>query len=401
MTKENGILERIYKQKRLSGDIDKIKLAYRQNPVTPANAQALVEGLLGHTGLSEPMAAKYANSIGNKGFAAGNGLIYGMSYGDPSKGHYVFTDLTADASGRLQTSRDRKSAITAKFSNMESQEKMRKIHRNNFMIEDMDGNAIGLHEEGKSFLKSLTGHDLGQISRLRTDLINHAGRSDEVLREMKDFADELATQGDKDQARIVKIFAGYIKSKVAGRGVKEEDEAMKNYDSKTQGVNAWHDSFNKYIRLDQYKGWKKSDRQITEDSDKANKLAYRNERMMNRMSSLDIKHDKQRNKGLAYIEKNKEQIREDYMKKGGYSAEEAEKQINLDRLSYTKHSDEDKAKIKEDYEKEIKGNSAEESKLRDPIIKSFIGGFDPGSERTLAACLIHASRARKFPSGSE
>ena len=29
------------------------------------------------------------------------------------------------------------------------------------------------------------------------------------------------------------------------------------------------------------------------------------------------------------------------------------------------------------------------------------GEFDPGSERTLAACLTHASRAGKFPSGSE
>jgi hypothetical protein len=28
-------------------------------------------------------------------------------------------------------------------------------------------------------------------------------------------------------------------------------------------------------------------------------------------------------------------------------------------------------------------------------------GFDPGSERTLAAWFRHASRARKFPSGSD
>jgi len=27
--------------------------------------------------------------------------------------------------------------------------------------------------------------------------------------------------------------------------------------------------------------------------------------------------------------------------------------------------------------------------------------FDPGSERTLAACLTHASRTRKYPSGYE
>ena len=31
----------------------------------------------------------------------------------------------------------------------------------------------------------------------------------------------------------------------------------------------------------------------------------------------------------------------------------------------------------------------------------FYGEFDPGSGRTLAACLTHASRARKSPSGGE
>ena len=29
------------------------------------------------------------------------------------------------------------------------------------------------------------------------------------------------------------------------------------------------------------------------------------------------------------------------------------------------------------------------------------GEFDPGSERTLAECFMHASRARKLPSGGE
>lgn len=32
---------------------------------------------------------------------------------------------------------------------------------------------------------------------------------------------------------------------------------------------------------------------------------------------------------------------------------------------------------------------------------NIFGEFDPGSERTLAACLIHASRARKSPQGDE
>jgi hypothetical protein len=35
---------------------------------------------------------------------------------------------------------------------------------------------------------------------------------------------------------------------------------------------------------------------------------------------------------------------------------------------------------------------ASQSKLYE-LIKHFIGEFDPGSGRTLAACLIHASRA--------
>jgi hypothetical protein len=36
-----------------------------------------------------------------------------------------------------------------------------------------------------------------------------------------------------------------------------------------------------------------------------------------------------------------------------------------------------------------------QSKLYE-LIKHFIGEFDPGSGRTLAACLIHASRANRW-----
>src|SRR5680860_272172 len=35
------------------------------------------------------------------------------------------------------------------------------------------------------------------------------------------------------------------------------------------------------------------------------------------------------------------------------------------------------------------------------VSQIFHGEFDPGSGRTLAACLTHASRARKYPSGFE
>ena len=38
-------------------------------------------------------------------------------------------------------------------------------------------------------------------------------------------------------------------------------------------------------------------------------------------------------------------------------------------------------------------------KFRKKLFIIIYGEFDPGSERTLAACLIHASRARKFRKG--
>ena len=34
------------------------------------------------------------------------------------------------------------------------------------------------------------------------------------------------------------------------------------------------------------------------------------------------------------------------------------------------------------------------------FVLCLYGEFDPGSGRTLAACLTHASRAMKFPSGN-
>jgi hypothetical protein len=50
-------------------------------------------------------------------------------------------------------------------------------------------------------------------------------------------------------------------------------------------------------------------------------------------------------------------------------------------------------KLSEDFSFRKVGTS--QSKLYE-LIKHFIGEFDPGSGRTLAACLIHASRANHW-----
>lgn len=233
MVKENGLLQQLVNQKRIKGKdglpVDYKQLAdnYRNNPVTPAFAQAMVMGLLKETNLSDHLAARYANNIGNKGFAAGNALAYGMARGDVSKGCYVFDDLVADSSGRLHTSYSRRAAINGKFANMESQTKMRAIHPDNFIAEGLNSEAVGITDEGKSFLRSLTGHDLGQIGRLRTDVINKIGKSQRAMADLVKLVKECEEAENYQQAEIIKVFAGYIKIKSEGaKGIKERDDAL-------------------------------------------------------------------------------------------------------------------------------------------------------------------------------
>ena len=199
--------------------------------MTPAHLQAFVQGLFKQTNLNDKMAARYANQVGGISFGAGNSLAYGMSYGDVASGGYKFNDLTVDKDGKkLEISKGRNQAMVGKFSNLESQTKMRTMHPDVIIKEGSDGNATGIHEGGVEYLKSLTSHDLSQINRLRLDVIRKIGSSKQTLREMKKLADTLAESTDKkdqNQAEVIKYFTGYIKAKYEGKGL-EDDAKFKN-----------------------------------------------------------------------------------------------------------------------------------------------------------------------------
>jgi hypothetical protein len=226
MAKENGILQDLAKTMKLDqNQTTQLVKDFKNNPVTPAYAQALVQGALKATNMDNALAGRYAHKIGSSSFSAGNGLAFGMTSGNSATGNYEFDKLNFK-DGALQTSQSRKDAIIGKFDNLESQAKMRTVHPDVFIKEAQSGDATGLSEEGKDFIKSLTAHDLGQINRLRLDVIRKIGKSKPALRDIKLLAKDLEEQGDQNQADIVKYFAGYIKSKIEGKGeLKDRAEA--------------------------------------------------------------------------------------------------------------------------------------------------------------------------------
>ena len=237
MAKENGFLEKLYKQGKLKGieNNEQFKTMvsdFRSNPVSPAYLQALVQGAFMEMKVKDSQAARYADMIGGRSFAAGNSLGYGMSYGDVASGGFKFQDLQFNsATGQLVSSVDRMNAIIGKFANMESQSKIRSLHPDVMIREDANGNATGISEEGKAFIMSLTGHDLGQISRLRLDVIRKIASSKSALQDLKKMIDSLEDT-DKDQANIIRNFTGYIINTHKGQGLNQDKHFnKKNIDS--------------------------------------------------------------------------------------------------------------------------------------------------------------------------
>jgi len=242
MAQSGGILEKVSRDQGLNDqETEQVVKDFRTNPVTPAYAQAMVQGMFKEIGLEKNLAARYADKVGSISFAGGNSLGYGMAVGNASTGSFEFSKMKFK-NGALVTSDERMGAIRGKFANLESQQKMRTLHPDVFIKEDYDGNATGLSEEGKDFINTLTPHDLGQISRMRLDVIRKIGLNDHVLGDLEKMVDALEKEGagqDKQKAQLIKTFTGYIISKSSGKGVEDEKYykgAIKAYDKKIKGI---------------------------------------------------------------------------------------------------------------------------------------------------------------------
>jgi len=218
MTKSNGLLSKLAEKGKygISQDnIEQIARSVRQAPVTPGNAQALVHGIFNSMGLNDSMAAKYANDLGEISIEKSNGLGYGIAKPDDVSGGHSFDEMKVE-DGRLVASERRMAAVNGKLNNIESQLKMRTVHPDTIIAEDQGGGAAYITEMGRSFLQNLTNHDLGQIGRLRGDVLK-IGRNPAVLKELKRFAEEVS-ETNEDQARIIKYFTGYVASRFKGGG---------------------------------------------------------------------------------------------------------------------------------------------------------------------------------------
>ncbi|RLC37740.1 hypothetical protein DRH27_03640 [Candidatus Falkowbacteria bacterium] len=231
MTQDGGLIESALKDTKVTGadgkekvmskeEIQSVTKDYRSNNVSPAYAQALIQGMFKQTGLDDKMSARHANQIGGISFAGGNGVGYGMAMGDAATGGYKY-DTYRMMDGGLESSKGRNEAIVGKFNNLESQARMRTLHPDTIIIEAPNGDANGIHEAGKAYLRSLTSHDMGQVNRVRLDVIQKIGTSDKTLKEIMDLADEVGVN-NKEQAEIIRTFAGYIKGSVQGKGMKPD-----------------------------------------------------------------------------------------------------------------------------------------------------------------------------------
>lgn len=241
MTRENGILEKMARKGTLGDmgkgeefnkNLDILKKDFAANPVTPANAQAMVRGMLEEVGVSEKKAARISNDIGEVSFTAGNGLLFGSALGDTDTGDFEFEKL-GFKNGRLQTSTTKKAAIAGKYTNVETQAKMRMLHPDIFISERPDGTASGLTEDGRYFLEnSLHGNDLTQMNRLRSDVVKKIANSPQTLKDIKDLVDKLSkgTEAQRQQAKHIKYFTGYILRKVRIGEDKDQEKIENAYD---------------------------------------------------------------------------------------------------------------------------------------------------------------------------
>ncbi|MBN2884675.1 hypothetical protein JXE04_01995 [Patescibacteria group bacterium] len=244
MTAKGGILETLAEKDVLGEDgkqnINSIKKDYNSNRVSPAYIQALVQGSLLKTGVNSDLAGRYANDVGLINFASGNGGAYGIANGDVASGEYKFSDIHFDVdTGGLETSTTRIDETVGKFATMESQSKMRAIHPDTILKQNKYGEATGLSGLGEAMLKSLNGHDLGQISRLRTDLVNKFGKSDQAMKDAIALIKKLEASGsdiEKAQASNIKYFVGYIQSKKSSGGDSKDaakiEQAYKDLEKK-------------------------------------------------------------------------------------------------------------------------------------------------------------------------
>ena len=238
MTESNGLLEKLNRQEALAkdangkgrvlddGEMKALKDDISNRPVTPAHVQAMIRGVLANAGMKDNVSARHAADLGDRSFVAGNGLAYGMAMGDEASGDYKFENFDFK-DGRLVTSERRKAAVAGKFSNIESQLKMRTLHPDLFISEAPDGSAVDLTDDGEYMMKSLSAHDMAQIGRMRPDAINKIAASAKAIDNIKKFADGLEADGEKQAADLIRYMGGYIKnSRARAMGLKDYKEAI-------------------------------------------------------------------------------------------------------------------------------------------------------------------------------
>ena len=188
-------------------------------------------------GMTEQEAIKQLVDLGEIAFSKGNFANFGMASVN-ERGEYVKT-----------SNEEQMNAAIAKASNMKAQLKMDSWHWNSLITErkeerDADGNIITekaghLHDTGRALLESLSGAEIQQMSRLRSDFTDNLyTRINEIegyAKKVEDGdasinmkkkvidektgeleTDEQFAQRRKEQANLIRTFALGIKNMKAG-----------------------------------------------------------------------------------------------------------------------------------------------------------------------------------------
>ena len=232
MTKSNGLLEKLAKSKTVNGlnesNVGALKDDFRSNPVTAANAQAMIQSMFSELGLNKSMGAKIAAGIGEIGIQKGNSITYAMGKADQTTGGHTYDEMTFK-DGRLHASDERRMAGASKLKTFESQAWARNLHPDSWFAEDVNGAAAYLTDEGETLLRNITAHQLEQMRRLRPDNFK-AASNPKLLRQIKSLAVEVAKEGDTQQADLIKYFGGFIKTKLKSGKLDSLEEMKKALD---------------------------------------------------------------------------------------------------------------------------------------------------------------------------
>jgi hypothetical protein len=169
--------------------------------VHPFEMKQEVYARLKKAGMEEQEIFKQMSDLSEIAIGKGNYANFGMAQFDPKTGSY-----------RLNSDTEQVAASIGKASNIKAQTKTDLWHWNSFITQNADGSSGHIHEIGYEQLNNLTGSELKQLGRARTDFFKRLGGDPKIVKQIEDHAKSLS---DPTKAAMVFEFARLAKGYAA------------------------------------------------------------------------------------------------------------------------------------------------------------------------------------------